>query len=95
MPRTMRHKTPLAAHLVRAVSVEAPADPRTVRKVLLGEPVSPLARDRILRALEARGLSHLVRAERTEDSAKPVGTDPDELLGGKAGRATGSDGSAP
>lgn len=55
-----RRKTPLAAHLMRVVSVEAAADPRTVRKVLLGEPVAPLARERVVRALEACGLMHLV-----------------------------------
>lgn len=60
MPDKTNRRTPLAAHLVRAVSVEAPADPRTVRKVLLGEPVSPLAHDRVLRALKACGLLHLV-----------------------------------
>jgi hypothetical protein len=55
-----RRKTPLAAHLMRVVSVEATADPRSVRKVLLGEAVAPLTRQRVLRALEARGLLHLV-----------------------------------
>ena len=60
MQNTIKRKTPLAAHLVRAVAVEAPADPRTVRKVLLGEVVSPMTHDRVLHALEARGLLHLV-----------------------------------
>lgn len=55
-----RRKTPLAAHLMRAVSVEAAADPRTVSKVLRGEIVAPLAHERVLRALKARGLLHLV-----------------------------------
>ena len=60
----MRHtrKTPLPAHLVRALSVEAPADPRTIRKVLLGQPVSALAHERVMRALRARGLAHLAPA---------------------------------
>jgi hypothetical protein len=61
MLKNVNRKTPLPAHLIRAVSVEAPADPRTIRKVLLGESVSPLARERVLRALESRGLLHLVR----------------------------------
>ena len=61
MPITSRRRTPLAAHLLRAISVEAPADPRTVRKVLLGEQVSPMARERVVAALKARGLGHLVR----------------------------------
>jgi hypothetical protein len=60
MRTTVKRKTPLAAHLLRAVAVEAPADPRTIRRVLLGEPVSPLAKERVLRALDARGLLHLV-----------------------------------
>jgi hypothetical protein len=60
MQEIVKRKTPLAAHLMRAVSVEASADPRTVRKVLLGESVSPLARERVLRVLEARGLLQLV-----------------------------------
>ncbi len=61
MPDTVKRRTPLAAHLIRAVAVEASADPRTIRRVLLGEVVSALARDRVLRALEARGLLHLVQ----------------------------------
>lgn len=30
MPDAMKRRTPLAAHLIRAVAVEAPADPRTI-----------------------------------------------------------------
>jgi len=60
MSRTQNRKTPLAAYLIRKVAVESPADPRSVVKVLRGEPVSPMTRDRILRALEARGLGHLI-----------------------------------
>ena len=54
------HKTPLPTHLVLKVSAEAPADPRTVRKLLRGEYVSPMPRERIVRALKERGLEHLV-----------------------------------
>jgi hypothetical protein len=60
---TTNRKTPLPAHLLREVSVAAPADPRSVSRVLLGERVAPLVRERILRALEARGLRHLVPLE--------------------------------
>jgi hypothetical protein len=60
MPNIAHRKFPLPAHLLIRVSAEAPADPRTVRKVLLGESVSPLARERIERALRDRGLFHLV-----------------------------------
>ena len=52
-PETHR-KTSLAAHEIREVAVAADADPRTVRKLLLGEPVQALARRRIERALLAR-----------------------------------------
>ena len=60
----MRHgrKALLGAHLMRQVSVESMADPRTVRKVMLGTPVSAMVQERILRALMARGLMHLVCA---------------------------------
>jgi hypothetical protein len=60
MQTITKRKIPLPAHLVRKVSVEAPADPRTIRALLLGRPVSPLARERIERALRHRGLMHLV-----------------------------------
>lgn len=40
---------------VRAVAVEAEADPRTVRKVIAGRTVRGLVGDRIRRALDARG----------------------------------------
>lgn len=52
-PETSR-KVSLAAHEIREVAVAAEADPRTVRKLLLGEPVQALARRRIERALLAR-----------------------------------------
>jgi hypothetical protein len=70
MPEIVKRKTPLPAHLIRVVSVEATADPRTVRKVLLGRPVSPLARDRVLRALETRGLLHLVQTRVGEEGLR-------------------------
>ena len=56
-------KTPLAAHLVRKVSVEAPADPRSIRKLLRGEPLSPMTAERIRRALAELGLAHLLTRE--------------------------------
>ena len=63
MPTHNRRRTPLGAHLVRTICVEGHADPRSVRKVLLGEPVSIMTRERILRALQERGLEHLVQEE--------------------------------
>lgn len=60
MPTNTRRRTPLPSHLVRKISVEAPADPRSVRKVLLGEPVAIMTRERIVKALREHGLEHLV-----------------------------------
>lgn len=59
-------KTPISAFHVRKASVLATADPRTVRKVLRGEVVSPMAHERVIRALREMGLAHLVR-----DRVKP------------------------
>ena len=59
---TTQRKLPLAAHLVRKVAVEAPADPRSIRKLLLGQPLSPMTADRIWRALRTLGLDHLAPA---------------------------------
>jgi hypothetical protein len=41
-------------------AVDAPADPRSVRKLLLGEPVAPMTRERIVKALRKHGLEQLV-----------------------------------
>jgi hypothetical protein len=60
MSSTPTRKTPLAAHIIRKLAVESPADPRSIVKLQRGEPLSPLTRERIIRALEARGLAHLV-----------------------------------
>lgn len=62
MSTATQRKMPLSAHLVRKVSVEAPADPRSVRKLFLGEPLSPMTADRIRRALRVLGLDHLAPA---------------------------------
>jgi len=62
MSAATQRRVPLAAHLVRKVSVEAPADPRSIRKLLLGEPLSPMTAERIRRALDQLGLAHLVPA---------------------------------
>jgi hypothetical protein len=50
----------LTAPEIRAVAVEAEVDPRTVRRVLLGEQVVALPRMRILRTLRERGFAHLI-----------------------------------
>ncbi len=50
----------LSPHELRALSVEAQTDPRTVAKVLRGEPVRALPRDRVLAVLKRRGLLSLI-----------------------------------
>ena len=49
----------LQAHQIRALSVAAETDPRSVRKFLLGGSLQPLLRQRIERALRALGLAAL------------------------------------
>jgi hypothetical protein len=39
------------AHIIRAVAVQSMTDPRTVRRVLAGEPTRPMCRLRVLAAL--------------------------------------------
>jgi hypothetical protein len=60
MPSKSKRKLPIGAHVVCTLSVEAPADPRTIHKLFRGEPLAPMTRERILRAVRARGLEHLV-----------------------------------
>ena len=61
-----RQPTPLPTHRVNKVSADAPADPRTVRKLLRGEYVSPMVRERIVRALRENGLEHLAQESPAE-----------------------------
>ena len=60
MTNATNRKPLLSAHLLRKVAVEAPADPRSICKLLRGEPLALMTAERIQRALEARGLAHLV-----------------------------------
>lgn len=56
-------KTPakkLTAHQIRAVAVQAQADPRTVQRVLAGKPVRVMVGERIAAALKAAGLLALL-----------------------------------
>ncbi len=46
----------LSRHQELEVAVKASADPRTVRKVVAGEPVRGVARERVERALREMGL---------------------------------------
>lgn len=45
------------AHIIRAVSVEACCDPRTVERALRGESGRPMVDERIRAALTARGIT--------------------------------------
>jgi hypothetical protein len=54
---------PLPESTVRELSVAASCDPRTLKKVLRGQPVLPMARARVVRVLEERGLRHLLPDE--------------------------------
>ena len=51
----------LTASLGREIVVSALVDPRTLRRYLAHEAVSPMCATRIERALRERGLEHLVR----------------------------------
>lgn len=53
----MTTKLIVGAALLRALAVEASADPRTVARVLRGERVRGMADERIRRALEVRGIT--------------------------------------
>lgn len=47
----------LSAHLLRVLSVEAGADPRTVARVIRGGRARGMVHDRIVEALARRGIS--------------------------------------
>lgn len=51
-----KSQPPLPHHQLLAVAVEAKADPRTVRRFLLGCRVQPLVQERIERALRVLNL---------------------------------------
>lgn len=53
-------------HTLRVIAVAAEVDPRTVAKHLRGEQVRPMARTRIVRALQHLGLSPVVSAGATQ-----------------------------
>jgi hypothetical protein len=61
----LRNSVVVAAHVLRAVAVDAEVDPRTVQRLLRGDRVLPLTAQRIRRALASRGLENLVPAEAT------------------------------
>jgi hypothetical protein len=53
----------LPAHVLRAVAVAAQTDPRTVARVVAGQPTQPSTRDRILRALHDRAEAERMRGD--------------------------------
>lgn len=53
----------LTPHELRAVSVAAAIDPRTVRRYLAGHLVRPSSKTRIVRALRELGFSTLIQRE--------------------------------
>lgn len=55
-------EAPIDSAQARAVAVRVPCDPRSVVKVTIGMPVRDSLRRRILQALEAEGLAHLIPA---------------------------------
>lgn len=58
----------LSGHDQRRICVDAPCDPRTLRKYLRGEAVRPLANSAIARALRKLGRPDLVQALTTTTS---------------------------
>ena len=61
----------LPVHVSRSIAVAASVDPRTVDRLLSGGSVRGIVRDRIVEALRARGLTHLVSLD--ERMARPAG----------------------
>jgi hypothetical protein len=53
----------LPEHQVRALSVAAEVDPRTIKRYLAGAATQGLQRDRVERALQAAGLERLLREQ--------------------------------
>lgn len=56
----MTGSAPLEFYEIRAIAASAMTDPRTVERVLRGEPVRPSTMARIKRALADRGLLDLI-----------------------------------
>jgi hypothetical protein len=50
---------PVSAGLVREIAVRASADPRTVRRIIMGQRARGLVDDRIRRELQRRGIQPL------------------------------------
>jgi hypothetical protein len=52
----MSNTTKVPAHVLRAIAVKAPCDPRTAARFIAGEPVQPMNAERIRAAIVALGL---------------------------------------
>jgi hypothetical protein len=59
MQTTARRHLP--AHIAREIAVAAQADPRSVQRVVAGQPTKGAIRDRILRALHDRAAAERIR----------------------------------
>ena len=63
-PSPMATETPrrhLPTHIAREIAVAAQADPRSVQRVVSGQPTKGAIRDRILRVLHARAAAERMR----------------------------------
>jgi hypothetical protein len=69
--QTQRRQAAIPAHQLRAISVAANVDPRTIRRVVAGKPTAGCVRARIVEAIRAAGFGHLVH-EDDETTAAPV-----------------------
>ena len=63
---------PLAASQIRAISVAAEVDPRTVERALAGRPIRPLSLARLERVLLARGQLDLLPRDEIELAHREV-----------------------
>jgi hypothetical protein len=65
MSAATKRKSPQALSSLqrREISLAAMVDERTLKRALRGEPVQAMPRERIRRALDARGLVHLLPDE--------------------------------
>ena len=54
---------PLSSLLRRQLALDALCDERTLKRALRGKPIKALCKERIVRALSARGLLHLLPSQ--------------------------------
>ncbi|MES2339311.1 MAG: hypothetical protein V4537_14550 [Pseudomonadota bacterium] len=59
-------RTPVPWHVITRVAGKVPADPKTVRKVILGEPVRGSVYERVCAALKDEGIEYPAPADDAE-----------------------------